>query len=110
MRDDGTAVGDELLGVSFPFGFLGLQAENLKGRGVAAAHRGDCRTAASIMEAIVQRQSVVGICAVTTLKGCMNGFDGLLHLMRGPRFLARLLLVTAVRFSSRLQLSASMSS
>ena len=40
MGDDGTAVGDELLGVPFPFGFLALQAENLKGRGVAAAHRG----------------------------------------------------------------------
>ena len=66
MGDDGTAVGDELLGVPFPFGFLGLQAENLKGRRVAAAHRGDGRTAAPIMEAIVQRQSVVGICAVTT--------------------------------------------
>jgi hypothetical protein len=69
MSDDGTAVGDELLGVPLPFGFFGLQAENLKGRGVAAAHRGDGRTAASIMEAVVQRQSVEGIRAVATLKG-----------------------------------------
>ena len=30
MGDDGTAVGDELLAVPLPFGFLGLQAENLK--------------------------------------------------------------------------------
>ena len=65
-----------------PFGFLGLQAENLKGCGGAAAHRGDGRTAASIMKAIVQRQSVVGIGAVTTLKGCMDGIDGLPHLIR----------------------------
>ena len=76
MGDDGTAVGDELLAVPLPFGFLGLQAENLKGCGGAAAHRGDGRTAASIMKAIVQRQSVVGIGAVTTLKGCMDGIDG----------------------------------
>ena len=83
MGDDGTAVGDELLAVPLPFGFLGLQAENLKGRGGAAAHRGDGRTPAFITKAIVQRQSVVGICAVATLKGCMDGIDGLLHLVRG---------------------------
>lgn len=83
MGDDGTAVGDELLAVPLPFGFLGLQAENLKGCG-AAAHRGDGRTAASIMKAIVQRQSVVGIGAVTTLKGCMDGIEGLPHLIRRP--------------------------
>ena len=102
MGDDGTAVGDELLGVSLPFGFLGLPAENFKGCGGAAAHRGDGRTAASIMKAIVQRQSVVGIRTVTTLKGCMDGIDGLPHLIVAPRFLARLVIVTAVRFSSRL--------
>ena len=73
MGDDRTAVGDELLGVPLPFGFLGLQAQNLKGRGAVAAHRGDARTAASIINATVQRQPVVGIRAVTTLKGCMDG-------------------------------------
>ena len=80
MGDDSTAVGDELLGVSFSFGFLGLPAENLKARSGGAAHRGDGRTARSIMKAIVQWQSVVGVRAVTTLKGCMDGIDGLLHL------------------------------
>ena len=33
MGDDGTAVGDELLGVPLPFGLFCLQAENLKGGG-----------------------------------------------------------------------------
>ena len=70
MGKDGMAVGDELLGVSLPFGFFRLQAENLKGRGAAAAaHRGDRWTAASIMKLAVQRQSVEGIRAVATLKG-----------------------------------------
>ena len=75
MGNDGTAVGDELLGVPLPFGFFGLQAENLKGRGAAAAHRGDGWTAASIVDLAVQRQSVEGIRAVATLKGCVNGID-----------------------------------
>ena len=73
MGDESTAMGDELFAVPHPFGFLGLQAQNLKGRGAVAAHRGDDRTAASIMNAIVQRKSVVGIRAVTTLKGRMDG-------------------------------------
>ena len=73
MGDDRTAVGDELLAVPLPFGFFGLQAENLKACFAVATHRGDGRTAASIMKAIVQRQSVVGIRTVTTLEGCMDG-------------------------------------
>ena len=77
MGDDSTAVGDELLGVSLSFGFLGLPAENFKTRSGGAAHRGDGRTPLSIMKAIVQWQSVVGVRAVTTLKGCMDGIDGL---------------------------------
>ena len=68
MGNDGTAVGDEFLVVSLPFGFFRLQAENLKGRGAAVAHRGNRRTAASIMKLFVQRQSVEGIRAVATLK------------------------------------------
>ena len=76
MGDDSTAVGDELLGVFLSFGFLGLPAENLKARSGGAAHRGNGRTALPIMKAMVQRLSVVGVRAITTLKGCMDGIDG----------------------------------
>ena len=41
MGDDGTAVGDELLAVPLPFGFLGLQAENLKGCGGCLLYTSD---------------------------------------------------------------------
>ena len=81
MGVDSTAVGDELLGVSLSFGFLGLPAENLKARSGGAAHWGDGRTALSIMKATVQQLSVVGICAVTTFKVNIDGIDGLLHLI-----------------------------
>ena len=90
MGDDCRAVGDELLGVPLPFGLFGLQAENLKCVGGGAAHLGDGWTAASSEKSTVQGQSVVRICAIDTLKGCMDGIDGLLHLIRVSLFLGAL--------------------
>ena len=102
MGDDGTAVGDELLGVPLPFGLFCLQAENLKGGGGGTALLGDGWAAASSEKATVQGQSVVRIRAIATLQGCMDGIDGLLHVIRNFLFLGALGMVTALRFSSRM--------
>ena len=101
MGDDGTAVGDELLGVPLPFSLFGLQAENLKVSGGDRAHwetvglrlssTGDCPTA--------DRHKDPFHCNGERLH---DRCDGLLHLIGGSRFLARFVIVTAVRFSSLL--------
>ena len=88
MGDDGTAVGDELLGVPLPFGLFRLQAENLKGGGGGAAHLGDGWTAAPSEKATGQGQSVVRIRAShRNAERLLDGIDSLFHLICGSLFL-----------------------
>ena len=87
MGDDGAAVGNEVLGRPLSLRCLGFDAENLEARGVADVQRGDGGTTVSSKKATLQRQAVVGIHSIATMKGCMESIDGLLHLIGGSSLL-----------------------
>ena len=90
MGDDGAAVGDEFLGVHRALGLFGLVAEDLKLGDGFVANWADRRTPAAFQTFTVQGQSVVGISSVTTVKGCMDGINSLLHLIGRSSFLGAL--------------------
>lgn len=98
MGDDSAAVVDEFLGFHGALGLLGLDTQNFKIGNCVVLRRADGGAAAVVIyfsrvawsgscrgigfqQSTLQRQAVVGVCAVTTVKSCMDGIDGLLHLI-----------------------------
>ena len=90
MGDNSAAVGDEVFCVHGSLGFLGLETQDLKVGDAGIVDWADRRTPAAAQLATIQRQTVEGICSVTTVKGCMDGLHRLFHLIGGSVLLGPL--------------------
>ena len=90
MGDNSAAVGDELFCVHGSLGFLGLETQDLKVGDAGVVDWADRRTPAACQLAAVQGQTVVRVCSVTTVEGCMDGLHRLFNLIGGSVFLGPL--------------------